>query len=334
METDPLTERKKRILSGNRPTNFLHLGNYVGALSNWVKLQDEYDCYFMVADWHALMSEYKNPGDIGRFTREMYIDWLSVGLDPERCVMFVQSDVPQHAELHLILSAYCPIGWLERCPTYKEQMENLKHKEINNYAFLGYPLLQTADIVLYDGEVVPVGQDQLPHLELAREIVRRFNGLVDREVLLEPEAKLTEFPLLLGVDNRKMSKSYDNFILLSEPEDSLRKKVMSMITDPARVKKTDKGHPEVCNVCSYYKIFSPHDVPEVEDNCRNAAWGCTDCKRRLADRMVEYLAPVHEKRRELEADPGALDAIIEDGNTRARKAAAETMGRVREALGF
>ena len=288
----------------------------------------------MIADYHALMSEYASPAPIAKASREILIDFLSCGLDPERSVIFRQSDVPEHAELHLILSAYTPISWLERNPTYKEQMEQLKTKDIHNYAFLGYPVLQAADIVLYKADVVPVGEDQLPHLELAREVVRRFNSLVGRNVLVEPQAKLTESPRLLGTDRRKMSKSYGNQIDLADPPETIRKKVLSMITDPKRVRRDDPGHPEECNVCQYYRTFAPKEYDLVAERCRTAAWGCTDCKAHLADVLVELLAEPRTRRAELEAHPERLTELLAEGARRAQVAARETLEEVKSLTGL
>jgi tryptophanyl-tRNA synthetase len=325
---------RKRILSGMRPTGRLHLGNLVGALWNWRMLQDEYDCFFMIADYHALMSEYEKPAGIRDNCREVLIDFIACGLDPGRSVIFRQSDVPEHAELHLILSCYTPISWLERNPTYKEQMEQLTSKDIHNYSFLGYPVLQTADIVIYRANLVPVGEDQLPHLELAREVVRRFNHLMGREALVEPQAKLTASPRLLGLDRRKMSKSYGNQIDIADPPDVIRKKVMSMITDPLRIRVADPGHPEDCNVCQYYKVFDPSAHDDVADKCRNSKWGCTDCKRHLAEVLSTLLAEPRAKRAELEAHPEQLHAILAEGARKAQAAAREVLNDVKALTGL
>ena len=294
---------KKRVLSGMRPTGPLHIGHLVGALKNWVRLQDEYECFFMVADWHALMSEYENPALIEKYTRGMMLDWQSCGIDPEKSTLFVQSYIPAHLELAMAFSLFVPLGWLERNPTYKEQLREIKGRTLTTYAFLGYPVLQAADITIYKANFVPVGADQLPHLELTREIVRRFNSLYGSEIFPEPKALLTETPKLLGADNRKMSKSYDNYIAIAENPDEIRKKVNRMITDPKRIKLNDKGHPKVCNVFSYYKSFAPEEkVKEAEEWCRNAYKGCTECKKELAEILIEYLRPVREKRKWLEAN--------------------------------
>jgi len=331
---DETPKQRQRILSGMRPTGRLHLGNLVGALLNWRSLQDDYECFFMIADYHALMSEYESPAGIAANAREVLIDFVACGLDPERSVLFRQSEVPEHAELHLILSCYTPISWLERNPTYKEQMQQLVSRDIHNYAFLGYPVLQAADIVIYKANLVPVGEDQLPHLELTREVVRRFNALLGREVLVEPQAKLTTAPRLLGLDRRKMSKSYGNQIDIADSPDTIRKKVMSMITDPLRIKRTDPGHPEDCNVCHYFKVFCPTDHETVADKCRGATWGCTDCKRYLADILVTFLSEPRAKRAELEADPARLHAILASGAERARAAARATLDEIKALTGL
>ena len=324
---------KGRILSGMRPTGPLHLGHYVGALKNWAALQDEYDCHYMVADWHALMSEYADTSEIEKWTREMVADWIACGLDPDRSILFVQSQVPEHAELHLVFSCVTPLGWLERCPTYKEQRKEIKDKDLETYAFLGYPTLQAADILIYLADVVPVGEDQLPHLELTREIARRFNNLF-APVIPEPQGKLTTTPRLLGLDRRKMSKSYGNFIALADDAETVGKKAMTMITDPKRIRVTDAGHPEECNVCSYYDVFAPEEAATVQDKCRNAKWGCTDCKQNLAATLNEVLDPIRKRRNELLSETGKVEALLESGREKASVLAAETMKKVRAALKF
>jgi len=328
------SKRRKRILSGMRPTGRLHLGNLVGALWNWRALMDDYECFFMIADYHALMSEYEKPAGIAAASREVLLDFVACGLDPARSAIFRQSEVPEHAELHLILSAYTPIAWLERNPTYKEQMQQLTARDIHNYAFLGYPVLQAADIVIYKADLVPVGEDQLPHLELTREVVRRFNALLGRDVLVEPQAKLTSSPRLLGLDRRKMSKSYSNQIDVADPPDVVRQKVLSMITDPKRIRLADPGHPDECNVCDYYKTFAPAEYDDVADKCRQSKWGCTDCKRRLAEILVELLAEPRARRADLEAHPGRVLEILEAGAARARPVARATLQEVKELTGL
>ncbi|MBU1085955.1 MAG: tryptophan--tRNA ligase [Candidatus Omnitrophica bacterium] len=326
---------KKKILSGMRPTGKLHLGHLVGALKNWSKLQDEYDCLFMVADWHALMSEYKNPANLKEYCLDNVIDWISCGINPEKSTLFVQSHVPEHLEMYMSLSCITPLGLLERCPTYKEQLRELKTREVNNYAFLGYPVLQAADILLYKAEVVPVGEDQLPHLELTREISNRFNTIFKQDVFPEPQAMLTQFPRLLGLDGRKMSKSYDNYIGLSDQPDIIYAKVKTMITDPRRIKKTDPGHPEVCNVYSYYQVFTdPRICSIVETQCEKGEIGCIDCKKRLGDVLVEFLEPIQEKRKALVSDHKTILKILEIGRAKAATIAGATMKQVRQAVGL
>jgi tryptophanyl-tRNA synthetase len=314
-----------------RPTGPLHLGHLAGALRNWVALQDSYDCFYMVADWHALMSEYAAPAVIVPFIRESVADWIAVGLDPDRSAIFRQSDVREHAELHLILSLFTPLPWLERCPTYKEQLSEITGRDLMTYGFLGYPVLQAADILLYRAEAVPVGKDQVPHLELTREIARRFNGFYG-PVFPEPQAILTAAPKVLGLDNRKMSKSYGNFIALADPPETVAAKVRSMITDPTRIRLADPGHPEVCSVFSYWGGFAPSRSGEVESWCRSARVGCTECKARLAQVLSGILAPIREKRREVLAGD-RVEKILRAGAERARAAASETMTAVRRAMG-
>jgi len=324
--------KKGRIFSGMRPTGPLHLGHLVGALENWVKFQDEYDCVYCVVDWHALMSEYKNPAGLKDNIRGMVADWLACGLDPQKSLIFVQSEVPEHLELMLAFSIVTPLPWVERVPTFKEQVEALQEKEVYTYAFLGYPVLQAADICLYKADTVPVGDDQLPHVELTREIVRRFNNLYNVQVFPEPEAKLTKTPRLLGLDKRKMSKSYGNYISLSESPESLRKKVLAMITDESRIKKSDPGHPDICNVCSYYKVFAPERVETVENECRNAIRGCVDCKKELAGILENIVGPIREKRTSILADKSTIDDILAENSKKASAIAQETMAEVRRTL--
>ena len=327
-----LEQNRKKILSGMRPTGKLHLGHLVGALDNWVKLQEEYRCFFMIADWHALMSEYEHTASIPDYILDNVLDWLSAGLDPEKSTLFIQSEVPQHLELYMIFSCLTPLGWLERCPTYKEQLREVKTRDLHTYAFLGYPVLQAADILLYKADRVPVGEDQFPHLELTREIGRRFNSLYKKEVFPEPGALLTQTPRLLGLDGRKMSKSYDNTINLSDSEEVIKAKVNSMITDPQRIKRTDKGHPEVCNVYAYYEVFLSGKKEEVDRGCRNATIGCTDCKKMFAQGLIEKLNPLHIKRQALAKDKKNIIAILEDGKQKAAAAARETIVQVKDAM--
>ena len=325
---------KKIVLSGMRPTGKLHLGHLVGALNNWLKLQEEYQCFFIVADWHALMSEYKTPGEINNFAIDNVIDWLSCGIDPNRSVIFVQSQVKEHLELYMVLSCIVPLGWLERCPTYKEQKTELKSKDISNYAFLGYPVLQAADILLYKADCVPVGEDQLPHLEICREIVRRFKNLYKKDVFVEPQALLTKVPRLLGFDGRKMSKSYHNTIALSDSKDSIKKKIAGMFTDPKRVRKTDVGHPRQCNVYNYYEVFKPQLSKEVYQWCTKAELGCTDCKAKLAHVIIEeVIGPIQAKREHFQSNKDSIIEILKQGKEKAQQFAAKTMQEVKEALG-
>jgi len=325
---------KKRILSGMRPTGRLHLGHLVGALENWVKLQNDYDCYFMVADWHALMSEYEDTRLLAENIIDNVIDWLSVGIDPARSTIFVQSYVPQHLELAMIFGCLTPLGWLERCPTYKEQLREVKTRDLHTYAFLGYPVLQAADILVYKADSVPVGEDQLPHLELTREIARRFNSLYKVSLFQDPKAILTVTGRLLGLDGRKMSKSYNNTIALSDSQEEVTKKVMGMITDPKRIRRSDKGHPEVCNVFSYSGIFCPEQKDELESACRSAAIGCTECKKKLATAVNARLQPVSQQRRRWLEDKDKVKQILVEGNRKAREVAEATLQEVREAIGL
>lgn len=327
-----MTAIRKRVLSGMQPSGLMHLGNYLGALENWKALQEQYDCYFFVADWHALSTNYADTSRIRMFVHDMLIDWLAGGIDPERATIFIQSRIPEHAILHLLLSMMAPVSWLERNPTYKEKQEEIKERDLSTYGFLGYPVLQAADILLYKPDFVPVGKDQLPHLELTRELARRFNSLYG-SVFPEPQEHLTKFPKVLGTDGRKMSKSYGNAINLSDTEAVVRQKLKTMITDPARVRRTDPGNPDVCPVYDFHKIFSPLPVIEqVNRDCRTAAIGCIDCKKLVADRAVERLAPMWEARATLTQHPGRLDEIAEDGRRRATALSSQTMAEVRDAM--
>jgi len=322
------------VLSGMRPTGKLHLGNYVGALDNWVRMQDAYECFFCVVDWHALTTDYADTSQVKQNSVEVALDWLAAGLDPEKSVIFIQSHVPAHAELHLLLSMITPLGWLERVPTYKEQRENIKEKDLGTYGFLGYPVLQAADILMYKADVVPVGEDQVPHVELTREIARRFNNFYG-EVFPEPTALLTPSPKLPGTDGRKMSKSYGNTILLTDPEPVVRQKLKTMVTDPARVRRSDPGNPDVCPVGDLHKIFSDRaTMDKVYEGCRSAGIGCIECKGWAADALVKLLNPMQERRKKFEENPRLAWDILEAGTERARKAGAETMNDVREAMGM
>jgi tryptophanyl-tRNA synthetase len=318
-----------------RPTGKLHLGNYVGALENWVRMQDEYDCFFFIADWHALTTDYADTSKIKQNSLDVAMDWLATGLDPERCTMFFQSHVPLHAELHLLFSMITPLGWLERVPTYKEQRENIQEKDLSTYGFLGYPLLQSADILIYKGDFVPVGEDQVPHVELTREVARRFNSLYSKtmEVLPEPKPLLTRSPKLPGTDGRKMSKSYGNTILLTDPEPIVRHKLKTMVTDPRRIRRSDPGDPDVCPVGDLHKIFSSHEtMAKVYEGCRSAGIGCIECKSWAADALVQILNPIQERRKKYENNPRLAWDILEAGSARARTVADATMRDVRNAM--
>lgn len=315
-----------------RPTGPLHLGNYHGALDNWIAMQEEYDCLFFVADWHALTSDYENTGNISRFVQEMMIDWLSAGLSPEKCTLFVQSSVMEHAELFLLLSMITPVPWLERNPTYKDQIVQLDNKDLSTFGFLGYPVLQAADIIMYKANGVPVGIDQVPHIEITREIARRFNYLYGN-VFPEPDAILTQSSKILGLDRRKMSKSYNNAIYLSDTPEDIRPKVSTMITDPNRARRKDPGNPEICNVFEFHKLYSPPSaVEEINGQCRSAAIGCVDCKKIMAENLINALAPIREKRKYYEERPEMVQEIIASGNHKAKSVARKTMKEVRNAL--
>lgn len=323
---------KKRVLSGMRPTGKLHLGHLHGTLQNWIKLQNEYDCFFFAADWHALTSEYENTGGIKDSIQDMVIDWLSAGIDPEKSTLFIQSKILEHAELHLLLSMIVPLPWLERNPTYKEQQEEMSNKDLTTYGFLGYPVLQAADIIMYKARKVPVGKDQVPHLELTREIVRRFNYLY-KNVFPEPEQILTEMSKVLGIDRRKMSKSYNNAIYLSDTPKEIENKVSQMITDPQRKRKNDPGDPDICNVFSFHKLYSADDqVSMVDSECRKAGIGCVECKKMMAGNLVDHLAPFQEKRLYYLSHGEKVMEILNKGTEQARSIARQTMEEVREAI--
>ena len=359
------TPPRSRVLSGMRPTGRLHLGNYMGALFNWVGLQEQYDCFFFIADLHALTTDYADPALLRENIREVALDFLAAGLDPERSTLFIQSHVPQHAELFTLFSMFIPLPWLERVPTYKDQQEQLREKDLNTFGFLGYPLLQASDILLYQPDFVPVGADQVAHVELTREVARRFNQLYcsrstpavekaksdgsDKElleaeisanavtdgILPEPRVLLTPSPKLPGLDGRKMSKSYGNTLMLSEPEPDLRAKLKTMVTDPARVRRTDPGNPEICPVGDLHKVFSSEETrAEVWQGCTTAGIGCIQCKSWLADSIVRVIHPIQERRRALETDHERVDAILWDGSARARLRAIQTLQHVRQAMGL
>jgi tryptophanyl-tRNA synthetase len=386
--TDSISSSRPRILSGMRPTGKLHLGNYMGALYNWVKLQHEYECYFFIADYHALTTDYANTSRLKENIREVALDFLAAGLDPKLCAIFVQSKVPAHFELNDLLAMITPLSLLERVPTYKDQQEQLKEKDLATYGFLGYPLLQSADILVYQASYVPVGQDQVAHVELTREVARRFNqffpgefylspdaapwemgaiqekarklagdktksvfsahelyeaakqtkklsGFGRREVLPEPQVLLTPSPKLPGTDGRKMSKSYGNTLLLSDSESEIRSKLKTMVTDPARIRREDPGNPDLCPVFDLHKVFSPMETQQnARQGCTTAGIGCIECKSWLADNLVRELAPIRERRTYFEQHPSELDAILEDGNTRANARANQTMREVRATVGL
>jgi tryptophanyl-tRNA synthetase len=307
----------------------------MGALMNWVRLQDRFECYYFVADWHALTSNYTNPSIIKEYTKDMIMNLIAAGLDPEKCTIFVQSRVMEHAELHLLLSMITPLGWLERVPTYKEKKQELKDRDLNTYGFLGYPVLQTADILIYRAKYVPVGVDQVPHLEISREIARRFNYLYKTDVLVEPEPLLTEFPKVPGLDGRKMSKSYDNAVYLNDPPEVVEKKILTMVTDTQRARRSDPGDPERSPVFQLHKVFSSEEErQEIAEGCRTASIGCIDCKRVLLKNMFRILEPIWQKRAELENDPSLVEDIISEGSRKAKKTASETMAMVRQAMGM
>ena len=322
-----------RILSGMQPSGPLHLGNYHGALKNWVSMQDSFDCFFFIADLHSLTTLYEDPQLLKKYSFEVAVDWLSSGLDPGKCTLFVQSEIPEHAELHLILSMMVPVPWLERNPTYKEKQDEVKSVDMSSYGFLGYPVLQTADIVLYKANAVPVGIDQVPHLELSREIIRRFNKLYKKKVFVEPEAKISDVPKLNGIDGRKMSKSYNNAIFLSDSEKDITKKVKGMLTDPARGRRDDPGDPDACNLFPMHKIYSPiEEQEEIISACRKAEIGCGDCKLKLADNLLKSMLPSMEKRKEIAARPKDVYEILHVGTEKARAVARATLLEAKTAM--
>jgi tryptophanyl-tRNA synthetase len=324
---------RQRVLSGMRPSGKLHLGHLHGVLNNWKALQDTYDCHFFVADWHALTTDYERPRDIPGNIGEMLLDWLAVGIDPEKAILFLQSDLKEHAELHLLLSMITPVSWLERNPTYKEQQQQLKEKDLATYGFLGYQVLQSADIIMYKANKVPVGVDQLPHVELTREITRRFNYLYG-EVFPVPEALLTDVPKLPGLDGRKMSKSYGNSIFLSDSPDVVREKISTMVTDIERPRKDDPGDPEVrCVAFNLHRLYLPAErLGTIVSECKAAKLGCVACKRELAEAVIQYLGPIWDRRNALAADPGRVTTILAEGAEKARQIARSTLSEVRSAL--
>lgn len=325
----------KRVLSGMQASGRLHIGNLLGALQNWVRLQDEYECFYFVADWHALTTGYAEAQAVRASTEDLLTNFLAAGLDPKRSTIFLQSKVLQHAELHLLLSMITPLGWLERVPTYKEKKEQLKDKDLSMYGFLGYPVLQSADILVYSADLVPVGVDQMPHLEITREIARRFNHLYGEDVLTEPEGLLTEFPKIPGTDGRKMSKSYENAIYLSDDPKTVEQKLRTMMTDPARMRRTDKGDPEKSPVYQLHKVFSTKkQQEEVAEGCRTAGMGCIDCKKILIENVFKVMEPIWKRRGEILKDSSVLHETIRTGTERASRAAEETMALVREKMGL
>lgn len=325
--------KQDKVLSGMRPSGKLHLGHYHGVLSNWLELQKTSDCYFFVADWHALTTEYKDTSQIKEHVFDMVVDWLASGIDPEQSVIFTQSDIKEHAELFVILSMITPLGWLERNPTYKDQVQALKDKEIQNFGFLGYPVLQTADIIMYKANKVPVGEDQVPHVELSREITRRFNGYY-KNIFPEPEAILTKEKKFLGTDGRKMSKSYNNSVFLSDDAKTVEKKLKTMVTDTRRQRKTDAGVPSDCPFfISYHLLYSDSDtIKEVEEGCTGAKFGCVDCKMKVIPKVIASMTPMWDKRESLLKDKNTVYDIINEGNKKARQEAQKTMAEVRQAM--
>ncbi len=325
----------QRVLSGMRPTGKLHFGHYHGVLANWLRLQEEHECFFFVADWHALTTDYANPSGIKENVREMVLDWLSVGIDPERAVVFRQSSIKEHAELLVLLSMITPLPWLERNPTYKEQLQEIKDKDLHTYGFLGYPVLQTADIIVYKANKVPVGIDQAPHVELSREITRRFNHFYG-QVFPEPETLLTAIPKVLGTDGRKMSKSYNNAIFLSDEPGEVEKKILTMMTDTARKKRTDAGNPDLCPLfITFHNLYSDEKtISWVREGCTKALIGCIECKRSVIPRVLAMLEPIQKRRKDLAADPERVKGILDKGFEKAAPVAAETMKEVRSAMGL
>ena len=325
---------EKRVVSGMRPTGPLHLGHYFGALKNWVEMQETMQAFFFVADWHALTSEYENPLRIRDFVPELVKDWLVAGIDPEKSVIFQQSHIKEHAELHLILSMVTPVSWLERCPTYKEMIQQLKGKDLSTYGFLGYPVLMTSDIIIYRPRWVPVGQDQVPHLEISREICRRFNHLYG-DFFPEPEARLTPQAKCPGLDGRKMSKSYNNSIQLREGMDTIGPKIKGMLTDKARLRRADPGNPDDCNLYPYHDLLADEATKaEIRQGCTSASLGCVDCKAILMKNLGEFLAPLQERRAALDANPRRVQEVLQAGNERARAEARKTLEGVRCKIGF
>lgn len=319
------------VVSGARPTGLIHLGNYAGAVANWVALQDDYECYYFIADYHALTTGYQDTSELRDLTLNLAADYLALGIDPEKTILFLQSSVPEHAELSLLLSMLTPVSWLERNPSYKDLVKELSNVEIRTLGFLGYPCLMAADVLIYHAHFVPVGEDQLPHLELAREMARRFNYLYGA-TFPEPEALLTKSRVLPGTDGRKMSKSYNNVIAFADPPEEVQKKVMSMVTDPARIHKTDPGHPEICSVFAMHREFNAGESEEIANLCRSGQIGCVNCKKRCLECVQAFHRPIYEKRRALMDKPGQLRDLLEAGSNKARPKARQALAEAREAM--
>lgn len=325
---------KKIVLSGMRPTGKLHIG-HLSVIDNWIKLQEEFDTNFFVADYHALTTQFDDTSMLQENIRNMIIDWLAIGLDPEKSTLFIQSQIKEHAELYLLFSMITPLSWLERCPTYKGQIDQFREqqgKDITTHGFLGYPLLQGADILLYLADYVPVGEDQLPHLEITREVARRFNHIYKTDLFPEPKGLLAKVPLLLGTDGRKMSKSYNNYINIMSETDEITSKVRSMITDPKRIRKDDPGNPEICTVYSYQKIYNQDDVSEIEQSCKAGTIGCMDCKKKLITSLDKLLGPIREKRHSIESNKQYIDDVIEFGRDKAKVKAQINIEKIKEAM--
>lgn len=325
----------KRVLSGIRPTGKLHWGNYFGAIQKWIELQETHDCFYFIADWHALTTNYEHPETIEPAVNDVLLDLISAGIDPKKSTLFLQSFVPAHAEFFVLWGMMTPLGWLERVPSYKDMKQQLSDRDLNMYGFLGYPLLQAVDIVLYDANFVPVGEDQVAHLEFARELIRRFHFITKKEILVEPQPMLTKAARVPGTDGRKMSKSFDNAIYMADDEATVTKKMMSTVTDPQRMRRDDPGNPDVCNIYAYHKLYTdPARIAEIDKDCRSAKIGCVDCKKECVAGALEFWKPIREKREELAKDVKKLHAILHDGSGKAREIADVTMSKVRGALGL
>lgn len=326
---------KKQVLSGVRPTGKLHWGNYFGALKNWVEIQDKYDCFYFVADWHALTTGYEHTDEIFPAVIDVLKDWFAAGIDPKKSVVFIQSWVPEHSELHLLLSMMTPLGWLERVPSFKDMQQELKDRDLNMYGFLGYPLLQAADILMYKADFVPVGEDQVAHIEFVRELVRRFTHIFKKEIFIEPKPLLTRSARVPGTDGRKMSKSFDNAIFIADDDETIRKKMMGAVTDPARKRRQDPGNPEMSNIFAYHKLFSDDDqVKWIADQCRTAGIGCVECKKICIENAIKFWRPIRERRNSWDGREKELLAIAEEGSERAREVAINTMDEVRKIMGL